>query len=313
MMGFAISAFTAYNKSMERIDDSYIASVVKQKPRDDDPREIAIVAKLKQEIFQKKWAKDIFTKIKNLQIEYFKETLASIDKPEHIHDKTQNMLRNIASFLRANIVEGASYLETLPKNSPVFIFTNHFGAYKLTSFNPREKLGTNIEGYDWICPPFSHASLAPIASALGNNLYFIVADFPAEFGIINTAAGFFHVSPRKVETGRAAALQKQIEGIVKNHQNVAIVNFPEGGTSGKYNGLGPYDLDNFRTGGYVIAALLKIPVIPAAQYFHPDTGFMLKVFEPFIPAMSNLNGYRRYADKNKKEIQSWLHECKSIR
>ncbi len=296
---------------MERTDSSYIAAAIKQKPRGDDPREIEIVRKIGHEVFRSRWAKYAFTEIKDLQIRYFKAALACMDKPEQIRGMTQEILQEISHILRAKITEGAEYLEKLPKKSPALICTNHFGAYKLTSFSPKDELGIDIEGYDWICPPFCHASLFPVSSALGNNLYFIVADFPAEFGALNTRAGFLHVPPPEAHTGRVAVLQNQMKNVVQRYPNAAVVNFPEGGTSGKYSGLGPYDLSRFKTGGYVIAALMKIPVIPVAQYFDKDGGFTLRVFEPFVPSISNRQGYERRAEKNRSEMQSWLDFCRS--
>ena len=166
-------------------------------------------------------------------------------------------------------------------------------------------MGVDIPGYDFMYPsPMYFAGLKPVAKTIGDNLSYVSDDFPGIFGQIHRKAGFIHVPPPNIQsTNRTEALLEQTREAINKRTNIGIVNYPEGGTSGKYSGLGPYDLDPFKTGGYVIASKLGVYVIPVAQYFNPEKGLQLKVFQPYIPSISDKEGYEKYAVKDKNQMQ----------
>ena len=293
---------------MNRNDPLYVESVVKKKSQI-DPKETLIREKISASVLRENWVRDAFIKIKGQQIEYLKTVVANVNNPDLVHNKTQDILEAISIKLKSHVVEGADLLNEVPKGSPVLIATNHFGAYKLTGISPKEDLGIDIPNYDSMYPyPMYFAALYPVAKAIEDKLYYVSDDFPLIFGQIHTEAGFIHVPPSSIEVegGRTALLQEQTKEAINKHRNAAFVNFPEGGTSGKYTGLGPYDLDPFKTGGYVVAANLGINIIPVAQYFDKDEGFQLKILRPFIPEKTSSEGYKKMAEDNKIEMQKWL-------
>ena len=297
---------------LNRTDPDYVKAVVEKKSQA-DPKETVIREKIRQAVLREKWARDAFSHIRELQIAYLKEMVANVDNPELIHDKTQTILKEISTQLKSQIVEGADTLADIPKGSPVLIMTNHFGAYKLIAVSPEDDLGVDIPNYDAMYPyPMYFAAMHPVASAIGDNLYYVSEDFPLIFGQIHTEAGFIHAPPASVEIegGKTLLLQEQTKDAISKRRNAAFVNFPEGGTSGKYTGMGLYDLSPFKTGGYVVAANLGIHVVPVAQYFDKDEGFQLKLLNPFIPAVSDKRGYERIAEGNRIEMQDWLNERK---
>ncbi|MBI5645146.1 1-acyl-sn-glycerol-3-phosphate acyltransferase [Candidatus Kaiserbacteria bacterium] len=298
---------------LNRNDPSYINAVVKKKSQT-DPKETAIREKIEKNVLGEQWAQEAFAGIQREQISYLRDSVDHVSNPDYVHERTQTVLREIAMRLRSKIVEGQELLQTLPKGTPVLIATNHFGAYKLTATDPRADIGVDIPNYDAMYPyPMYFAALHPVSSVLGDNLYYVSEDFPRVFGQIHSAAGFIHVPPASLEIpgGRTAFLLKQTAEALGKHSNAAIVNFPEGGTSGKYSGLGPYDLDPFKTGGYVIAANLGVHIVPVAQFFDKHEGIQLKVLRPFIPPISEKEAYEHMAESNRMEMQLWLDQRKN--
>ena len=295
---------------MNRTDPKYVEALVAKKPHKDDPKEKRITDLIRGQVLQEPWARDAFSKIGKIQAGYMHEMLVDLPRPDLVHDRTQQVLTEISSLLNSTIVEGQDNLDKLPKGQSVLVATNHYGAYKLLGMDPQKELGVNIEGYDFIYPFLMYfAALKPVAEVLGDNLYYVSDDFPLEFGTIHREAGFINVPPAKVITeGRTGILEEQTGSVIADHPHAAIVNYPEGGTSGKYSGLGPYDLDTFKTGGYVIAAHLGIPIIPVAQYFNPQKGFELRVFEPLnLDPNSTHDDLGKIAATNQQEMQEWLN------
>lgn len=291
----------------------YERATVLKTPRRDDPQDIAYVEKLERRVLQEKWAKEAFATIRQIQIEYLREVLAKSDDTALVYERTQAILKEIAELLRTEIAEGAEFLEKIPKGSPVLLMSNHFSLYKLTGFNPERELGLQIPNYRYLCPtPMFIAGFAPIAKHLRNTLSIVSDDFPGVLGKIHREAGFVHVPPKEaLTTGRTAYLLEQTRKLFTRRPKTALVNFPEGQTSGKHTGLGPYDLDPFKTGGYVIAGQLGVRVIPVAQCFDPQKGLRLKVFPSYIPESTERDAVQTLADRDQRQMQEWLNERKS--
>ncbi len=294
-------------------ESDYQERVVSKKPRRDDEREVAIAKKIGDRIFSEQWVKETFEEISRLQVEYLREAIKNVDDPSFVYTKTQEVLEQISRLTRAEIAEGAPTLSSVPKGEPALVMTNHLGTYKLTGIDPKKALGVNIPGYDFMYPsPMYFGGLMPVSKAIGDNLGYVSDDFPGVFGKIHRAAGFIHVPPKGPDpVGRTGELLKQTRGLFTDRPNSAIVNYPEGGTSGKYSGKGPYDLDPFKTGGYVIAAELKTRVIPVAQYFDPHQGLRLRVFPSYVPKLSDRETVQQLAEQDRAAIQEWLNECQS--
>jgi len=295
------------------VEAGYLDAVVSKKPRRDDEREIIIVGKIREQVFRREWAMGAFASIRELQLHYLHEAISRIDEPKAVYELTQRTLGEIARLFRAEVVEGVNLLEAIPKGQPALVMTNHLGTYKLLGIEPKAELGVDIAGYDFMYPsPAYFASLKPVADAIGNDLLYVSDDFPGVFGSIHREAGFIHVPPKTLQSeGRTGVLLEQTATAFKTRPNSAIVNYPEGGTSGKYNELGPYDLDPFKTGGYVIASQLETRVIPVAQYFDPKHGLRLKIFPPYVPASTDKEANRDRAELDRRGMQEWLDKCQA--
>jgi hypothetical protein len=298
---------------MNRTDPKYVEALVAKKPHKDDPKEQRIANLIREQVLQEPWARDAFAKIGDIQTSYMHEMLADLPRPDFVHERTQQALTEISGLLNSTIVEGQENLDKLPKGQSVLVATNHYGAYKLLGMDPQQELGINIEGYDFIYPYLMYfAALKPVAESLADNLYYVSDDFPLDFGTIHREAGFINVPPKQIggvlTENRTKMLEEQTGSVIESHPHAAIVNFPEGGTSGKYSGLGPYALDHFNTGGYFVAAHLGIPIIPVAQYFNPQKGFELRVFEPLnLDPNCMRDDLLKIGEANKQEMQEWLN------
>lgn len=295
----------------DRSAPEYIQAVVEKKPHIDDPKDIRIRGLIEDSFLQESWARDAFDRIRNQQIDYLRDVVGRIDDPEHVDRATQDTIKTISSELMSTIEDGQENIDQIPKGSPVLIMTNHLGTYKLTGINPQRELGEGADiydGYDFMYPyPLYFAALNPVAEALGDKLSYSSDDFPGIYGKIHTEAGFIHVPPPTVVTaGRTESLIRQTGDLIKRRPNTALVNFPEGGTSGKYNEAGPYDLLDFKTGGYVVAAELGMTILPVGQYFDPQHGMRLKVFEPIKMAPASREQYSEIAQRTQAEMQEWL-------
>ncbi len=286
----------------DRFAEEYVMGVVATKPQGLDQRDLRIRELVKGAILREPWAEEAFTNIHKVQISYLRDAMQHLDSPEYIDGITQDTLQKIGIPFRGK---------------PVLVMTNHLGAYKLAPINPQIDLGDEVpkyDGYDFMYPYLLYfAALTPIARTLGNALSYTSTDYPGIFGQIHTAAGFIHVPPlSQVSHGRTEILKQQTAAVIQKRPNTAVINFPEGGTGGKYNEAGPYDLRDFKTGGYAIAAELGISILIVGQYFDPHLGMRLKVFDPIYPQPGSKETYEQLAADSRAKIQSWLREKERI-
>lgn len=272
-------------------------------PSKSDELEIRIINLIKEELESTKWASESFREVRGMLVNYFLSSVKSLDKPDKIHEDTQKLLRNISYLMKSKIISGEEYLSKIG-NSPVIIASNHLGSYKLTELNPKE-FGWDMDT-DVIHPfPMFYASIYPVAEKLKFNLYDAAWTFENPIGEIQKAAGYIPVAQGRGVFDQVLEASREA---MKNYQNGAFVVFPEGGTSGKRNNGGPYDLIPFKTGVFAIAAELDVPVIPVAQYFNPKTGFELGVLEPvYVSKGVSREDLARTASEVQGKMQNWLN------
>ncbi|MEK7113154.1 MAG: hypothetical protein AAB875_07655 [Patescibacteria group bacterium] len=282
------------------------------------PQERRISALIKRELLSTEWARKTFADIRELLIAYFKDSLLNTQNSQYVHDRTQRLLSEVAERGKTKIVSGEEHLGAVPKKSPVFLMTNHLGLYKLATINPEPELGLDDFGAEKMFPlPLFHASNKPVADALGDGLYIGAFEFPGKVGQIQKTAGGVVIRLAEEEnltsdgTSGIDYLTHQTKGFIERYPNGALSVLPEGGTSGKRNGGGPYSLETFRTGAFVIAARLSIPILPVPQYFNPQKGFEVAVLEPIYPNKDmNREEFTEMANLTREKMQKWLDERK---
>jgi len=298
---------------MEMKDQALSAAdeaAISRQPKPGEEQEQRIVGLLQQELLSTSWSKSLFQDhLKELMIDFFRDSLDHVEDEQYIHDKTQEVLKQFSELSGSRIVEGEEYLESL-KGKNVFFLTNHLGTYKLLGLDPEADLGQSELGLDVLHPfPAFYGSLYPVAEALENDLYESAHDYPGVIRKVQVAAGSLILPPGL--TGTLPAIEEKTKEMFSGKDGLSLTIFPEGGTSGKRNNGGPYALDKFKTGSLVIAGDLGIPIIPIAQHFDPKEGFKLRVFEPRdLKPSTGDNDSREYfhiqASEMRTEMQGWL-------
>lgn len=286
-------------------------------PRRGDPLENRIRGLIRDQAYSTELGRRVFSETKKLQVAYFKDSLANISNPDVIHEKTQTLLHDLAKATNAHIVEGQDVLETLPKGKPLFTETNHYSGYKLTAIEQAE-LGVNYPEIDEIFPfPLFYAPMIPMADALEDYLYDAHLELPGELRRVQEGAGLLVVPE---DDGSFIAIKKETGKLISRHPNSLIVIFPEGGTSGKRNNGGPFDMDKFHGGSFAIAESLGISVVPVYQYFNPKSGFEIGILDPVdftgVPETKDLDARKTYfselAENTRVKMQHHLNQRQAM-
>ncbi len=296
---------------------SYTEAVISQWPDPNDPKEQAIVTSIRDEFLTTDWARQAFDKIKDLELDHLRDSLAHLGDNNHIYESTQKVLADIAEVSQSRIVTGIENLQGLEKGKPVLLLTNHLGSYKLISLtqDQQREMGLNDPIVRVYYPfPAYFAAMQPIARELGNDLFEASFEYPGQIEGIYRATDSIEVPPpnQVLENGerksRTETLIDATRVLIGKHPNAVITSFPEGGTSGKRNGKGPYALEPYHTGSFVIAAKLGLPILPVAQYFNPNGGFELAVYPPIrLGPDAAPEQYSKAAQEMQIQTQNWLN------
>lgn len=299
---------------MKKSDPLYIDATIRQLPSLDDPRERRIIDVMKEKLLVTPWARETVSKLRELVLANWQEAFSNLDRPEYVHDITQKGVKEAAAMVNSKIVSGKENLEELEKGSSVMVISNHFGTFKLISMNPEELKQRGVIGHKVpnVYYPYLtyYMPFHPIGEVLGDNVYEGSFEEPGRLGDLFRATGSVDVPPPDVFNApqeRTEALVKMTKELFDKHNNAALVIFPEGGTTGKRSGGAIYDLEEFKTGAFIIAAQLGVPILPVGQYFNVDSGFELGVFKPFsLQPNQPKEYYKEAANKSRVEMQTWL-------
>lgn len=275
-------------------------------------QEIAIRCLLEETLTSDEVSKSTFRDFKTILISYFKNSINDIDHPNRVHDKTQEVLQQISTRGNATVVSGEEFLTSDLISKPVFLATNHLGLYKLVSIDPLRELGLKDTGINRAYPlPIFHASNYPVAERLNNKLYIAAYEFPGILGEIQKDAGGVIIKLKeeldisKEQSGIEVLINETVK-FFQIHPNAALSILPEGKTSGKSSGRSPYDLEKFRTGAFVVAAQLEIPIVPVAQRF-VNNRFELGILKPiYLSNTTRREEFSRIASQTQNEMQNWL-------
>lgn len=293
-------------------------------PSHSDPKEVRIAGLIKSELTSTLWARNIFARAKDLQLNYFLDSLKESD-PNLIFAKTQHLLKTLAEITQSKIVDGQNYLGRLDKKAPIFVVLNHLGAYKLTEIK-EEEVGVKFETPDTVLHPFPiyFSSVFPIAEKLHRPLLEAHVDLSQLSNSLTNVqkAAELLLIPTGNQRGGANSFDVILERtkeIINKRPTAMIVIFSEGGTSGKRNMGGPYDLDKFHGGSFAIAEELRIQVLPVCQYFNPNSGFEVGILESIVfnaPAQDDIEGrkeyFRKIANTTHNKMQAWLNHRKQL-
>lgn len=266
-----------------------------------DSRELRIRESLRAIVLSAPWAREAVAEIRKELYAFFLRALSSPTSADLLPDMA-SLLRAIATSFRTTIV-AASPIENLESiEGGMLVVTNHFGIAKLTDLNPA-CLGLSSEQLGFDEPfPARYASLSTLASMLDRPIHEAAGRQPPPLDAMQYAVGVVTTTYGALNGLRE--LESGITRLLMCSPRALIVGYPESGTSGKYNGGGPYDLGLFHSGMWVAAAHLQLPIVPVCQYFDPKKGMRLGVLSAVreIPVHSA----RECAENVRASMQQWL-------
>lgn len=299
---------------MRKSDQEYIKATIKHSPSLTDPLERRIIEIVKNKTLTTPWAKEAFSKLKEKIILNWKDVYHRLDDQEYVHSATQKAISEAAGTVNASIVSGAENLKKIKKGSPFMIASNHLATYKLVPIMPEDFHAMGVKGplLDVYYPYIAFLSpFYPIVKELDSNIYEAAIEAPGELGKVFAATGSIDVPPASLFRDRVSMLTSATKNLFKKHSNSGLVIFPEGGATGKRSGKDIYDLEQFKTGAFLIASKLNVPVLPTVQYFNPWRGFEIGLFEPVIPKKNKPKEYyQNIAESTRREMQAWLDQKK---
>ncbi len=248
-----------------------------RQPSSSDPAEQRIRAVLEQELLSTSWAKKAINTSRKLLSRFMSNSVHILEEKASdnrgIRQNYEDLLDTLNKTLKTNVKDGRQYLDGL-KGSPVILITNHLGTTKLARFREDEVArGLEIEPF-----PIRHCAFKQISDALGYQIYEAAVELPGKLLEVQKACGVVTI-PSSGE-GRTEVLINKVKEVINTEPNALLVMYPEGGTTGKRNGGGPYDLEQFHKGAIVTAKDLSIPILPVVQYFNPNGGLELYVLPP---------------------------------
>lgn len=275
--------------------------VVGRQPRADDPLELVIRARL-ENLVSSPWAKEAIEKMRLTQSDFLSFAFDNLKEPEKILQRHGQVLPQLAQICRTKIVSGEDSLKGILPGK-VILVTNHLGMSKLTRIDNRDRhLPVGLDEIE----PFliRYAPLTLIADSLGAELHEASIELPGSLIRIQESCGVLTIPVSG--SGRAEQLIDKIQGTLAKDQRQTFVMYPEGGTSGKRNGGGPYDLDEFHRGSFVVAARTRLPVMPVCQFFDSERGMELQIMSPFYVPESDLDSVNNVARNVRGEMQKVL-------
>lgn len=152
--------------------------------------------------------------------------------------------------------------------------------------------------------PIRHMSLSTISRALNMEIHESAIELPRVLSKIQKSCGVVMVSADG--QNRTQKLIDDVNRLMIDHKS-AVVMYPEGGTSGKRNEGGPYDLDIFHKGAFVVAKNLNIPILPVTQFFNSKSGFEIDVLEPIQADAITYNGINQIIMNTQDMMQQTLN------
>lgn len=276
-------------------------STLSRQPQIDDPKEIAIITKLQDEVLSTQIAKKTFKKLHSFQQDFFTNAFENLDKPDHIMDEYIKLLEKLNNESSTQIVYGKEELTQLKKIN-IIIVTNHLGAIKLIPISNKDRtLDVNMDKFEPF--PLRHAPLKKITDELGATLVETAVKLPRKLLDIQKACGVITVATLGV--GKTETLIQDTQKKFLDSPT-AIVMYPEGGTSGKRSEGGPYNLDPFHSGAFVVAQRTGVPIVPICQYFDPESGYKLSILEPFTVTQKDLGNIKDLARDMEQKMQNEL-------
>lgn len=251
------------------------------------------------------WAQEMFAQASVLQKDFFRYAArpdVGRSEADHAYDET---LGQLSGMTRVQVKEGEEYARRLKDAPAIIVATNHLGIGGVgyvdnsdgTFDYPRDK----IEGFP----------LGMLPGFLISKWYTggLQTDIRGEdrgdlISIRKKLSGI--VIPNSANSGRTEKVISEINQMRGPDKRHVFLLFPEGRPSGWANNGGPYDLDTFRAGTFVIACKTGLPILPICQYFDPQRGLDLFVLPPIQLGQEDLAQVGLIKDATQQAMQTVL-------
>ena len=279
---------------------------IARQPNPADPQEIRIRKRLEKELLATKWAQKAIEEAREKQAQFLRGALVNLENPPMILKDYRALLQRLADITKAHLAGGESYLKEIPKGNAVILITNHLGMAKVTRI-ANEDLPIALPEIEAF--PSRHAALVRVTDKIGASLHETAIELPSLLFEVQKACGVITI-PVEGE-GRTEKLTQDVAALIGKGGAFAFVMYPEGGTSGKRNEGGPYDLDECHPGAFVVAAKFGLEVLPVCQYFNPEEGLELHILKPMTLSGSDLPRIKEITENVKAQMQGKLDSLQS--
>ncbi|OGM26528.1 hypothetical protein A3D00_03430 [Candidatus Woesebacteria bacterium RIFCSPHIGHO2_02_FULL_38_9] len=276
-----------------------------RQPRGSDPKEQKIREKL-DTLTSTDISRKIIDDLRQRQAVFFDFSFDNLTHKEKILRAYRTLLPELASIANSKIKSGEEHLRPDLQGNGIIIVTNHLGIAKLTRIsNFDHKFPIELEEFEPF--PSRHALLSPVTQMTGGQMHETAIELPSTLLKIQESCEVLTI-PVKGK-GRTELLSKKVRILLSEEDRPIVVMYPEGGTSGKRNDGGPYDLDEFHTGAFVVALKTGLPIVPVCQYFNPNSGFELYILEPIRPKIESADQAEDIAKRTRSSMQLKLKEA----
>lgn len=284
---------------MNNAQDARIARQVANTSED------ARITDLLQRLLTTEWSRNAIQGLQKKISSFFESSFQNINDPDKITNLYEALLPKLAEITKAKIADGEPFLRKVQGLKGILVVTNHFGLQKLTKIeNTNRKFPVSLNEIP--SSPIRFVGLPVIARRLGAQIYETALELPSPLLEIQKAC--HSITIPVIGKERTKILLNQVSSIDSKDKKFVIVMYPEGGTSGKRNMGGPYDLDEFQTGAFVVAAKTGLPILPVCQYFNPNKGYELYLLEPMFLSETDIPRIEKITEKTKKLMQDKLNE-----
>lgn len=272
-----------------------------RQPNPNDPAEIRI-RRVLENTLQTEWSKSVIEQCREEQIKFFREALGSLHNHNKILIKYRGLLKKIAELCKTKIGDGEQNIDAVASSKGIIIVTNHLGTAKLSRIqNFNREFKVDLDEFEPF--PIRHAPFVKIADKYGFVLHETAIQMPKPLDRIQEACQVLTIPAEG--SNRTQLLIDRVEHYLTK-EKCAFVMYPEGGTSGKRNNAGPYDLDHFHSGAFVVAAYARLPILPVCQYFDPRYGFKLFILPAITITPKDLSEKDKLLETVRSNMQNRL-------
>lgn len=253
------------------------------------------------------WATDMFARASAHQKDFFSYVAHPDTTTEAANQAYGELLGGLAEMTNVQIKYGHENVERLKDSPAVIVASNHLGIGQVGGVDNRNRTfdfpGDEIEAF-------------PLGMLPG-------------YVVSRIRTGKIQMDIRKEEIGDLGRIRRKLLGVFVSDspqgsgtdaligdinrtcalERQTFLLFPEGRTSGWANGGGPYDLDAFKAGTFVIGCKTGIPILPVCQYFDPHRGLDLLVLPPMQLGKEDLENIHFIKDATRRVMQQALQEA----